>query len=170
MSSLQRITRSDHVASLTLPPGRVARVMGHLRQADVLLRIGICLLAAVGMWLITCGWTPPFGYRVGHLPNRDICARMAFSVPDPEGTEKLRKKTRSELTCTYTHDDRPLKELRSALKSRVFQVLAAEILGESGSAGVGRVSAGRGGPAAGRPTSAKRRSWRFTRRSRKTPT
>ncbi|MHB8970466.1 MAG: HD family phosphohydrolase [Pirellulaceae bacterium] len=126
MSSLQRITRSDHVASLTLPPGRVARVFGRLRRADVLLRIGICLLAAVCMWLITCGWRPPFGYRIGYLPDRDICASVAFSVPDPEGTERLREKKRSEVTCTYVHDDRPLKELRSALKSRVFQVLAAE--------------------------------------------
>jgi hypothetical protein len=90
------------------------------------MRIGICLLAAVGMWLITGGWTPPFGYRAGYLPNRDVCANAAFSVPDPEGTEQLRKKKRSEVTCTYAHDDRPLKELRSALKSRVFQVLAAD--------------------------------------------
>ena len=126
MSSLQKITRSDHVASLMLPPGRVARVLGRLRRADVLLRIGICLLAAVCMWLITCGWRPPFGYRIGYLPDRDICASVAFSVPDPEGTERLREKKRSEVTCTYTHDDRPLKELRSALKSQVFQVLAAE--------------------------------------------
>ncbi|MHB8862712.1 MAG: hypothetical protein ACYC6N_09925, partial [Pirellulaceae bacterium] len=125
MSTLQRITRSDHVASLMLPPGRVARAWGHLRRGEVLLRIGICVLTAVCMWLITAGWTPPFGYRAGALPDRDICARTAFSVPDPEGTEQLRKKKRSELTCTYTHDDRALKELRSALKSRVFQVLAA---------------------------------------------
>ncbi len=38
----------------------------------------------------------------------------------------MRKQKRSEMACTYVHDDRPLKELRSALKSRMFQVLAPE--------------------------------------------
>ena len=95
------------------------------------------------MWVITGGWAPPFGYRVGHLPSRDVCASVAFSVPDPEGTEKLRKQKRGEVTCTYVHDDRPLKELRSALKSRVLQVRDAESLEKSGPAGVERVLAAR---------------------------
>jgi len=128
MSNHQKITRSDHVASLTLPPGRVAEVLGHLQRADVLLRIGICLFAAVCMWLITGGWSPPFSYRLGHLPARDICARVEFSVPDADGTANLREQKRSEVACTYVHDVRPLQELRSALVNRMLEVRRAESL------------------------------------------
>lgn len=126
MSTPSRITRSDHVASLALPPGRLVRTLGHLQRSEVLLRIGLCVVAAVCMWTLAAGWAPPFGFRLGQLPGRDICARVAFSVPDPEATEQQRKQKRSEMACTYVHDDRPLKELRSALKSRMFQVLAPE--------------------------------------------
>ncbi len=126
MSSNQRITRSDHVASLTLPPGRIAQVLGNLHRSDVLIRIGICLAAAVLMWTITAGWAPPFGYRTGYTPLRDIDARVAFSIPDPEGTRQLRDQKRGEVMCVYAHDDQALRELRSGLKSAVFQVLAAK--------------------------------------------
>ena len=126
MSSSQKITRSDHVASLALPPGRVAQAFGNLHRADVLTRIGICCAASICMWLITSGWMPPFGFRAGYKPMRDICANVAFSVPDPEGTEELRKQKRGEVTCTYVQNDLPLQELRYTLQSRVFEVLAAE--------------------------------------------
>ncbi len=126
MSTLSRITRSDHVASLALPPGRLVRTLGHLQRSEVLLRIGLCATAAICMWILTAGWSPPFGCRVGQRPGRDVCARVAFSVPDPDATERQRKQKRSEMACTYVHDDRPLKELRSALKSRMFQMLAPE--------------------------------------------
>ncbi len=125
MSSSQRITRSDHVASIALPPGRIAQVLGKLHRRGVLIRIGICGIAAVLMWIITAGWAPPFGYRTGYTPLRDIDARVAFSIVDPEGTRRLRQEKRSEVMCVYTQDDQPLRELQSALKSGVFQVLAA---------------------------------------------
>lgn len=125
MSSNQRITRSDHVASIGLPPGRIAQVLGHLHRSDVLIRIGICMVAVLLIWLITAGWTPPFGYRTGYTPVRNIDARVAFSVVDAEGTRRLRSEKRSEVMCVYAQDEQPLRELQSAIKSSVFQVLAA---------------------------------------------
>ena len=126
MSSLQRVTRSDRVASLALPPGRFTRIWGRVRRANALLRIGIVACATLGLWLLAGGWTPPFSHRAGDLPKRNISARVAFGVPDPVGTEELRKSKRSEVACTYTHDDGQLRELRSALKGRVFEMLGAE--------------------------------------------
>ncbi len=125
MSSNQKITRSDHVASIALPPGQVARVLGKLQRRDVLIRIGLCLIAALLMWLLTAGWKPPFGYRAGYIPLRNIDARVDFSVPDPEGTKRLRELKRSEVTCIYWHDPNPLRELQSGLKSALFAVLGA---------------------------------------------
>ncbi len=125
MSNSSRITRSDHVASLAMPPGRIAQVLGNLQRGDVLLRMGLCLMAALLMWVITAGWAPPFGYGTGYLPLRDIDARVPFRMVDVEGTRRLREEKRSEVTCVYTHNDQPLQELQSALKSSVFPLLEA---------------------------------------------
>jgi len=128
MSNYQRITRSDHVASLALPPGRLEVVLGSLYRTDVLLRLGICVVAIICMWLISFGWAPPFAYRLGRVPARDICASSAFRVPDPDSTEKARKEQRREIRVTYVNDDRLLDEMRSELEHRVSLVLDAESL------------------------------------------
>jgi len=126
MSSLQRVTRSDRVASLALPPGRMTRVWGRVRRANALLRIGIVAFAKLRLLMLTGGRAPTFVHRAGDMPKRNISARVAFGVPDVAGTEDLRKLKRSEVACTYTHDDGQLRELRSALKGRVFEMLDAE--------------------------------------------
>jgi len=100
--------------------------LGSLYRTDVLLRLGICLIAVLCMWVITGGWAPPFSYRLGRVPSRDVCASVAFSVPNPEGTEKERKQQRREIRCTYVNDPGRLKELRSALEGVVLQVHEAE--------------------------------------------
>lgn len=86
MSSNQKKTRSEHVASITLPRGRVAQFFGSLQKRDVLVRIGLCVVAAWLMWLITGAWSPPFPYRAGYRPSRNIDARVDFIVPDAEHT------------------------------------------------------------------------------------
>jgi len=75
-------TRSDRVASVQLPPGRLARLLHYLRRRGVLLRIVMCLAAAVIVWAVMGAWAPPFPYRSGYIPPRDIVARAAFPVRD----------------------------------------------------------------------------------------
>ncbi len=113
------------MAALELPPGYFERTFGNLQRSDVLSRIALCFLAAVIMWVVTGAWAGPFSFRSGYTPPRDIDAKVSFSVVDPQETEKLREQKRGETMCVYVHDDRPLKELRSALKNHVFQVLGA---------------------------------------------
>jgi len=126
MSGTSKLTRSGHVASLVLPPSRFALTVSLLRRGDVMLKFSLCILAGFVMWLITGAWVPPFGYRMGEIPARDIVARIAFEIPDPRATEQLRKQKRSEMACIYVHDDRPLRELRSALQDRIFRISAAK--------------------------------------------
>ena len=78
------------------------------------------------MWLISSGWAPPFGYRSGYIPERDIVARVGFSIPDPRRTEEMRERERRSTVCVYIHEVLPLQELRSALKNDAFQVIQAE--------------------------------------------
>ena len=121
-----KLTRSEHVASLALPPGHLALTLGLLRRGDVMLKISLCAVAGLIMWLVTTAWEPPFGYRTGEIPSRNIVAQLTFEIPDSQATEQLRKQKRSEMACVYMHDDRPLKELRSALQDRIFRILAAK--------------------------------------------
>jgi hypothetical protein len=110
---------------LALPPGRIARIVALVRRGDVLLRIGLCLTAALIMWGVTGAWAPPFSYRTGEVPPRNIVARASFRVQDEARTEARRQRARGEIVCTYQHDVQPLVELRQALTDRMFQLVRA---------------------------------------------
>ena len=77
-------TRSDRVASVQLPPGRLARLLYYLRRRGVLLRIVMCLAAAVIVWAVMGAWAPPFPYQSGYIPPRDIVSRASFSVKNEQ--------------------------------------------------------------------------------------
>ena len=106
------------------------RTFSHLRRGDVLLRLGLCALATLILYIVTQGWAPPFSYRTGDTPSRDIVARIRFEVPDDTATqeakERAKKQSSRQVLCIYEHDPAPLEELRHALKDRVFQVIRAE--------------------------------------------
>lgn len=112
--------------ALELPPGHFARFVERVRRPEVLARLGLALLAALIMWGVTGAWTPPFPYRTGMVPLRDITARLEFSKPDPDRTAAKKKQRRAAVNCVYKHDVRPLVELRKALKDKVFQVTRVE--------------------------------------------
>ena len=46
-------------------------------------RIGLALVAAAVFCLVIRAWDPPFAYRIGRVPGRDIVARVAFAQEDP---------------------------------------------------------------------------------------
>lgn len=120
--------RSDLAAGLRLPPGQWARLLGHLLRRDVLLRLLLCLVAALTMWAVTQGWSPPFAYRGGYTPARDLVAKVDFSTQDLDGpeNERRRQRARAQTVCVYKHDVKPLIDLRDALKNRVFQIAHVE--------------------------------------------
>ncbi len=113
-------------SSLALPPGQLARLWVYLRRREVLVRLGCCALAAILMWIVTGGWSPPFPYRTGYIPPRDIVARTEFSVKDEGKTEEREQQLRAEMLVVYANDPQKLKELRRALKDRAIQVAHAE--------------------------------------------
>ena len=123
-------TRSDLVAGLRLPPGQLARSLNALRRGDVLVRLAICLLAAIVMWATTSAWAPRFPFRAGYTPPRDIIAREMFSKYDPVETTNLKRAARKEALCVYVHNRQPLIGLRAALKDSVVQIINAESFGQ----------------------------------------
>jgi putative nucleotidyltransferase with HDIG domain len=119
-------TRAERVAALALPPGQLARMVGYLRRGDVLLRLGLCALATIIMWAVTGAWAPPFPFRSGQVPPRDIVSRVTFGIEDKAKTQLAKDEARRRIRCIYVNDLRPLVELQQALKNRVIQILGAE--------------------------------------------
>ena len=126
MPLLSKRTRSARVASLAIRPANWLRLLEHLRRGEVLVRLALCLLTALIVWGVTEGWKPPFAFRTGYVPRRDIVARVKFDIPDPPRTEKLKEQRRRETVCYYQNDPQPLVELRETLKRKLAQIVQAE--------------------------------------------
>jgi putative nucleotidyltransferase with HDIG domain len=125
-SGSPRRTRADRVANLNLPPGRIAATIALFRRGDVLARYGMCLIAAMCIWCSTGAWLPPFSFRLGYVPNRDITARVEFQVADEIGKRNAVDQAERSIVCIYKHDPKPLNEFQQALKNQVFEVVGAE--------------------------------------------
>ena len=128
----QKRTRLERVAALELPPGALERAVLYLRSRDVLIRMGLCVLAAIAMWLMMRGWAAPFSYRSGFEPPRDIISRVAFEIPDRSATEKEIERVRSQVVYTYDNDPEELKQRRAELVNIVAKIIAAPTLAELG--------------------------------------
>ncbi|HVX12851.1 MAG TPA: HDIG domain-containing protein [Pirellulales bacterium] len=82
-TTIRKRPRVGRVSSFELAPGRLAKVLSSLRRGDVLVRFALAFAAAVAIWTVALGWLPPFPYHAGYVPQRNITARVGFSVPDP---------------------------------------------------------------------------------------
>jgi putative nucleotidyltransferase with HDIG domain len=118
----QRRTRIERVAALELPPNFWERLWERIQQGDVWLRVAMCALAAVVMWAVIEGWNPPFPFRTGATPQRDVVARTTFSVIDEIKTDQAREQARSQAVFVYVNDPTPLVQLRAQLQNLMDEV------------------------------------------------
>lgn len=121
-------TRSERVQSLHLPPGKFKLLGEQFRHSEIWIRFGLAGFAAVLMLLICQAWKPPFSYRSGYIPARDMIAKVTFEVPDEAKTRSLREQRRRETLVYYENRPQPLTQSREALKDQLFLVLSADSL------------------------------------------
>jgi cyclic-di-AMP phosphodiesterase PgpH len=127
-SASQKKTRLERVAALELPPNLVERLLGDLQRGDVLLRLGICILSAVFLWAVIGAWAPPFPFRTGYVPPRDILARTPFKKFDPDATHDARKTAENSVRFVYTQDPSGIIQLKANLKNRLADISKAQSL------------------------------------------
>jgi putative nucleotidyltransferase with HDIG domain len=127
----QKRTRQQRVAALELPPGTWKSVWGHLQRGPILLRLALAAAVALFLWAFTRGWDPPFSYRLGDEPSRDLVARVDFEQPDPKATDAARDQARKSVVAEYDQDPEPLIQLRGRLRIDVGKLLAAKTLAEA---------------------------------------
>ena len=117
-------TRTERVAALGIAPGRLERALESLGRRDVLLRIGLALLAALAMCVAIRGWDPPFAYRENFIPLRDIDVRYSFEVVDPVATEVARRRARLQAKNVFVNDPESLVQLRASLRNTLLEIAA----------------------------------------------
>lgn len=97
-----------------------------LRRPYFWQRLAVCVVAALMIWMMTRGWEPPFSYRVGDFPDRDLYARVAFDYPDLRATEERRQQARLNVFCYYEHDPTAMEDLPGQLVDQLFRITGAE--------------------------------------------
>jgi putative nucleotidyltransferase with HDIG domain len=122
----QKRTRQQRVATVELPPGYWGHLWGQLQRGSVLLRIGICAIAAILMLFFTRGWDPPFRYRLNQVPDRSIVASIDFEQPDQVATAEARKQARELTVAVYDQDPASLAQLRAELRLELDKLLTAD--------------------------------------------
>jgi putative nucleotidyltransferase with HDIG domain len=129
-SGSQKRTRSERVAALELPPGGLERALDYLKQGDVLVRLGLCLLAVIALWSVTLSWSVPLEYHRNYTPPRNVVAKIPFQKADPDKTREAKAQAANKVSFVYDHDPDPLVQLRAALQNRAVLVAGAKSLGE----------------------------------------
>ncbi|MFM7843628.1 MAG: HD family phosphohydrolase [Planctomycetota bacterium] len=129
-SGSSRRTRADRVAGFTVGSDSWSAIWTKATRPDVLIRIALCLVAVVVLWTVTRGWSPPFAFRSGTIPPRDIISRVRFNTRDEERTRQ-RKLTASLATpAYYRHDPTPLRDVRLKLVSKLESLLGTDPVGQ----------------------------------------
>ncbi len=124
----QKKTRLERVAALELPPNLADRFVVSLQRGDVWLRIGLCLVAAIFLWVVTSAWAPPFSFRSGYVSSRDIMARVEFKKFDPDATHDARRRAENQVTFVYAQDPSAVVQLQGALKNKLVEISNAATL------------------------------------------
>ena len=125
-SGLSKKNRGHRISSLDPIPRLSTQIWSSITRGDVLLRVFCCVLAAIIMVIATQAWLPPFAYREGFTPVRDIVASVDFSVPNPGKVERERENARREARQVYANNPQAIKSLQTELLSEVTKIIAAE--------------------------------------------
>ena len=120
--------RPRRSGSVDLPHGFWGMLAGKVSRPDVLLRLGLCLAAALVLLVVLRGWAEPFAYRVGSVPVHGIVSRVEFERPDADATRRARTTAAAKVRVVYAQDKAPIVRLRDGLKNRATELTAAESL------------------------------------------
>ena len=128
----QRRTRSERVAALELPPGKLERAWLVLCQRDVPSRIA---LASSRRRPCAQSSRPsiPHPLADGHGVHALRDGAGPFEQENRNETEKAELKAREETKAIFTQDIKPLEQLRADLRNTIAELTKTETLTEDGS-------------------------------------
>jgi len=119
----RRIKRGS---SVEVPQGFWGTLLENVSRSEVLLRLALCLGAALVLLLIMHGWSEPFPFRAGMVPPRGVVARVPFEKPDAERTRTAQERAAAQVRVVYSQDKAPIVRLRDGLKNRLAEIAASD--------------------------------------------
>lgn len=119
-SNAQKRTRSQRVATIDARPRGWLPRLHKMRRSSAWPRLLVCLLGVLLIWLSMSPWYPPFDYRVGYTPPRDILATVRFTAVDEDATRSAQIVAERDVPFIFEHNaepiDRVVQELADVLK------------------------------------------------------
>src|SRR6056297_3536080 len=122
----------QRIESLGIPKPRFVEWWNRGNKSDWSVLAGMTLLGGLSVLLLCQAWSPPFAYRQGEIPARDLITRVTFEVLDREATEIVREQRRREVLPFYRNRTQSLTQLRGNLKYQLFLLLDAPSYEELG--------------------------------------
>jgi putative nucleotidyltransferase with HDIG domain len=116
--------RQERIDSLGIQKPRLIQWWQDANKTDVFARFGIAITGALLLLVLCQSWRPPFAFRVGAIPARDLVSRVTFEVPNVEETKAIQNTRRRETLAFYRNRTEPLKQLQAALRDQLFLVLS----------------------------------------------
>jgi len=125
-----RRTRNIKAANLTAGTRWTGRLGSQLRNVDVLLRLGICLIFLALLVLVLESWRAPFRYRVGDYLPDGLLARIDFTRVNQRKTELARLERERLVPLVFRHDVQSLRDLEYRLRTDLFSVSSVHDLND----------------------------------------
>jgi hypothetical protein len=119
----RRIKRGS---SVEVPHGFWGTLLENVSRSEVLLRLALCLGAALVLLMLMHGWSEPFPFRAGMVAPRGVVARVPFEKPDAERTRTAQERAAAQVRVVYSQDKAPIVRLRDGLKNRLAEIAAAD--------------------------------------------
>jgi cyclic-di-AMP phosphodiesterase PgpH len=119
----RRIKRGS---SVEVPHGFWGTLLETVSRSEVLLRLALCLGAALLLLMVMHGWSEPFPFRAGMVSPRGVVARVPFEKPDAERTRTAQERAAAQVRVVYSQDKAPIVRLRDGLKNRLAEIAAAD--------------------------------------------
>ena len=113
-------------SSVEVPHGFWGTLLENVSRSEVLLRLALCLGAALVLLMLMHGWSEPFPFRAGMVAPRGVVARVPFEKPDAERTRTAQERAAAQVRVVYSQDKAPIVRLRDGLKNRLAEIAAAD--------------------------------------------
>lgn len=126
MAGANHRSRKRRFTAVEKPSTVGDRLFGLAGDGDLLARAAALAAATLAVLLLTQAWNPPFVYRLGDVPDRDVLSRT--ELPDETATQEARDRERAKAPFVYRNNPFPIQQLRDGLDNLIAGLRSQEEL------------------------------------------
>ena len=119
-------SRVSKSAAVRRPDTLGTRVLKIIKNRDLMIRIGISLVAITLLIIALQSWQAPFSYRRGDYVEHGVAAKIEFERVDEEQTEIDRDRQADDVPWIFWNSPGPLESLPDELRAALGEIAAAQ--------------------------------------------